>query len=113
MPPGNLDGWLALHRLPGLRPAIRTVDRAGAVSYSVYMSTTITIRAEESLRKALARKAAASGKTISELVREILEEALADRPMRVRAGHLKGRLDLSRKSSEPWRKRLRERNWRS
>jgi len=77
------------------------------------MSTTITVRADETLRNALAKKAALSGKTFSELVREILEEAVADRPIGVRAGHLKGRLELSRKSSEPWRKRLRERNWRS
>jgi hypothetical protein len=76
------------------------------------MSTTITIRAEEHLREALRRKAAASGKTVSELVREILEEALADRPLHVRAGHLKGRLRLPRKVSEPWRKHLRRRNWR-
>ena len=60
-----------------------------------------------------AKKAALSGKTLSELVREILEEALTDRPVGVRAGHLKGRLELPRKTSEPWRKRLRERNWRS
>ena len=77
------------------------------------MSTTITVRADQRLRNALAKKAALSGKTVSELVREILEEALADRPIGVRAGHLKGRLELPRKSSEAWRKRLRERNWRS
>jgi len=77
------------------------------------MSTTITIRAEESLREALAEKAAVCGKTVSELVREILEEALADRPVKLRAGHLRGKLNLSRRVSEPWRKRLRERNWRS
>jgi plasmid stability protein len=77
------------------------------------MSTTITIRAEESLRQALAKKAAVSGKTVSELVREILEEALAERPLKVRAGHLKGRLELPRKAPEAWRKVLRQRNWRS
>ena len=77
------------------------------------MSTTITIRADESLREALVKKAAISGKTVSELVREILEEALAARPIKVRAGHLKGRLELPRKVSEPWRKRLRQRNWRT
>jgi plasmid stability protein len=76
------------------------------------MSTTITIRADEPLRKVLDRKAAASGMTVSALVREILEEALTERPLRVRAGHLKGRLALPRKTSEPWRIRLRRRNWR-
>jgi hypothetical protein len=77
------------------------------------MSTTITIRTDELLREALDKRAAASGKTVSELVREILEEALADRPLHVRAGHLKGRLRLPRKASEPWRKHLRRQNWRS
>ncbi|MBI2317363.1 MAG: hypothetical protein HYU75_10250 [Betaproteobacteria bacterium] len=59
------------------------------------------------------RKAAACGKTVSELVREILEDALTDRPLRVGAGHLKGRLRLSRKTAERWRMLLRQRNWRS
>ena len=77
------------------------------------MSTTITIRAEKSLREALARKAALSGKTVSALVREILEEALMERPLKARSGHLKGRLELAREASEPWLKRLRQRNWRS
>ena len=77
------------------------------------MSTTITIRADEALREVLDKKAAASGKTVSELVREILEEALAETPLQFRAGHLKGRLRLSRKTSEQWRRHLRQRNWRT
>jgi hypothetical protein len=81
-------------------------------SYTVYMSTTITIRAGESLREVLDKKAAASGKSVSELVREILEEALAVTPLGIRTGHLKGRLTLPRKTSDPWRKRLRQGNWR-
>jgi len=108
--PGYARG-LALE--PILATTLDWFDGDLALSYSVYMSTTITIRAQESLRKALARKAAVSGKTVSELVREILEEALAVRPLKVRAGHLKGRLVLSRKAPEDWRKRLRQRNWRS
>jgi len=82
------------------------------LSYVVHMSTTITIRAGEPLREVLNRRAAATGKTVSELVREILESALAERPLRLRAGHLKGRLALPRKASEPWRRQLRQRNWR-
>jgi predicted DNA-binding protein len=77
------------------------------------MSTTITIRADEPLREVLDRKAAATGKTVSELVREILEEALAETTLQSRAGHLQGRLRLPRKASEPWRKNLRQRNWRT
>jgi hypothetical protein len=76
------------------------------------MNTTITIRTEASLRKALASKAAASGLTLSELVRQILEEALISRPLGARAGHLKGRLRLAGSSREPWREKLRQRNWR-
>ena len=83
------------------------------MSYTVHMSTTITIRTDESLRKALDKRATLAGKTISQLVREILEEAVADRPLSARAGHLKGRLRLPRKSSEPWIQHLRQRNWRS
>ena len=88
-------------------------DGARGLSYSVYMGTTITIRADESLREALDRRAAMSGKTVSQVVREILEDALADRPLKARAGHLKGRLTLPRKTAEPWRAQLRRRNWRS
>jgi len=60
------------------------------------MRTTITIRADESLRDALAERAQATGKTISELVREILEEALAERPLGPRIKHVRGRLELPR-----------------
>jgi hypothetical protein len=76
------------------------------------MSTTITVRAGKALRTALDRKAVASGRTVSELVREMLEEALAGRSLGARAGHLKGRLRLPRQLSEAWRERLRRHNWR-
>ena len=65
------------------------------------------------MREALAEKAAISGKTVSQLVREILEQALEERPLRYQAGHLKGRLVLAQKVSESWRERIRDRNWRS
>jgi hypothetical protein len=77
------------------------------------MSTTITIRASEQLKQALGGKAALSGKTVSELVREILEDAVGDRPLRLRVGHLRGRLGPLHPAAEPWRKRLRDRNWRT
>jgi plasmid stability protein len=92
--------------------SLRVLAVSLCVSYIVYMSTTITIRTDESLREALDKKAAASGKTVSELVREILEDALSEKPLQVRTGHLKGRLRL-RKASETWRKRLRQANWRT
>ena len=89
------------------------VDGGPKPSYAVHMRTTITIRADKTLREVLDKKAAASGKTVSELVREILEEALSEVPLQVRAGHLKGSLRLPRKASEPWRRHLRRSNWRS
>lgn len=76
------------------------------------MSTTITIRADESLRRELEERAAAVGKSLSELVREILRNAVAETPLEARAGHLRGRIDLRRPEPEPWRRELRERNWR-
>lgn len=77
------------------------------------MSTTLTVRTDEALREALASRAAASGKTISQLVREILENALSEQPVTTRAGHLKGKLKLPSKSGDEWRRQLQERNWRS
>jgi hypothetical protein len=77
------------------------------------MSTTITIRTDESLRAALTERAEAQGRTVSELVREILFEALRERSMEARAGRLKGRLRLAGTDDDAWRRRLRERNWRS
>jgi hypothetical protein len=76
------------------------------------MSKTLTVRTGEEIRDALQRRADAQGKTVSEVVREILEEALAERPLEHKAGHLKGRLELP-SSEDAWRKRLKERNWRS
>ena len=76
------------------------------------MTTTLTVRTDESLREALAKRAETSGKTVSQVVREILEAALRQRPVVARAGHLKGRLRLTSKSGDEWRRQLRERNWR-
>jgi plasmid stability protein len=73
---------------------------------------TITIRTEETLRNALEQRAAAQGKTLSQVAREILQDALAERPMAARVGHLKGRLELQRRSVESWRENLRNHNWR-
>ena len=88
-------------------------EEGNELSYVVHMSTTITIRTEESLREALERRADEEGKTISEVVREILLESLEERPVGQRAGQLKGRLKIPRRGKEAWRARLRERNWRS
>ncbi len=83
------------------------------MSYNVHVRTTITIRAEERLREELEERAAAQGKSLSRLVREILEAAVSVQPLGSRVGHLRGGLDLRRGGDEPWRRKLRERNWRS
>jgi len=76
------------------------------------MRTTITIRADEELRSGLEMRARAQGRSVSAVVREILRDALESRPLEARAGHLRGRLELPLDEEEPWRRELRERNWR-
>jgi plasmid stability protein len=86
------------------------------MSYTVHMgttSTTITVRTDEALRRDLEERAAAVGKSLSEVVREILEVAVSRQPVAGKVSHLRGRLRLPRSHSEPWRRELRERNWRS
>ncbi len=77
------------------------------------MRTTLTIRTDEALRKALEERAHAQGKTVSALAREILQNALDERPLELRTAHLRGRLQLRQPGAESWREALRERNWRS
>lgn len=75
------------------------------------MRKTITIRTDRRMREALERRAEESGSSMSEVVRSILEEALVDRPLEERVGHLRGAIALDA-SDVGWRDRLRERNWR-
>ena len=65
------------------------------------MRATLTIRADEKLRAALRKWAAIQGNTVSELAREILNEALQERPMLSGTGHLRGQLDLPSGISDP------------
>ena len=97
--------------------AVRITAKRTKLCTIVYMSTTITIRTEDLLRKRLEERAAATGTTLSALVREILENAVAERSLGRRAGHLKGRLTLpsdgpSNESSN-WENAIRNRNWRA
>lgn len=77
------------------------------------MSTTITIRAEPALRSLLEERAAATGKSISEVVREILERALGERPMGDRIRHLRGSFPRRHRRNDPWSRSIRARNWRA
>jgi predicted CopG family antitoxin len=76
------------------------------------MSTTITIRADAALREALAKRARLEHKSLSEVVREILEDALGERPLAERIQRLRGGLRVGEPTSD-WQRRIRERNWRS
>jgi plasmid stability protein len=77
------------------------------------MSTILTIRTDEALRDALAKRASAQGKSVSEVAREILRGALEERALEERTSHLKGRLRLGHKQTEAWRRTLRQHNWRA
>lgn len=79
------------------------------------MSTrlTLTIPTDEKLHEALQERAAMQGKTVPELAREILSEAVAERSLAERVGHLRGQLHLQKDASDSWRAHLRESNFRS
>jgi len=77
------------------------------------MSTTLTLRTDAALRRALTQRARTLGIGVSELVRAILTEALVARPLGTRTGPLRGRLALPRRPSEPLRARIRAHNWRT
>ena len=77
------------------------------------MSTTITVRADEKLRGELEKRAAALGKSLSDVVRDILEEAVSADSFGERTARLKGSLSLRKRATEPWRRQLRQHNWRS
>lgn len=75
------------------------------------MDKTLTIRLNHSQDEALTVRAKALGKTRSELVRDLIDSGLEERPMGRRIGHVKGRLDLASPKAG-WQRRIKERNWR-
>ena len=77
------------------------------------MTAKLSVRLGEPFREALRRRAAAQGKTISELVREILEAAVKESPIALRAGHLRGCLKPPTTDDDRWTQQLRRHNWRS
>jgi ribbon-helix-helix CopG family protein len=76
------------------------------------MTSTLTCRVDAELLEALRWEAALQNKTVSELVREILQQAVVKKSVGERVGHLRGRLTLTSETADPWRQQLRERNWR-
>lgn len=84
------------------------------VSYVVLqwgVNRTLTIRLDEEQDEALAGRAHGLGKTKSELVRDLIDQAISNQPMGRRVGHVKGRVALPR-AHAGWRRALKERNWR-
>ena len=75
------------------------------------MDKTLTIRLDDGQDEALAQRAKVLGKTKSELVRELIERSLRERPLGERIGHLKGHLDLPSPRAG-WQRRIKDRNWR-
>ncbi|HET8699507.1 MAG TPA: hypothetical protein VFO94_18630, partial [Gammaproteobacteria bacterium] len=75
-------------------------------------STTITIRANQALRDALVKRARAEHKTVSHVVREILEDSLVERPLGERLGKLRGNLRVAEPAGS-WQREIRKRNWRA
>jgi hypothetical protein len=67
---------------------------------------------DEGLREALEARGREQGKPLSEVAREILGNALEERPLEIRTGPLQGSLSLGKRTPAPWREELRHRNWR-
>jgi predicted DNA-binding protein len=79
------------------------------------METTLTFRLPKTQRDALKRRAAAEGRSESALVREIIEREINRGFDFERVRHLVGSLASPSKhrKKDPWRKQIREHNWRS
>jgi hypothetical protein len=75
------------------------------------MDKTLTIRLDQTQDEALTRRAKELGKTRSELVRELIERGLEEKPLGLRIGHLKGILDLP-EPKDALRRRIKSHNWR-
>ena len=75
------------------------------------MSTTLTIRTDQELKDALEQRARSQDKTVSQVAREILIQALTERPLVERIGHLRGMLRLDPEpAADDWRRQMSARN---
>ncbi len=77
------------------------------------MGATLTVRTGDRLDVAVRSLARSQGLSLSELVRQILEDAVDDLSLAQRAGHLGGRLKLEANAADRWRSQIRERSWRT
>ena len=85
----------------------------GRLSYTVHMSTTLTIRVDPAFKDALQEQAKRRGLPLSRYVRELLEKGMTPTPMRDRTGHLRGAITMPTTPEGSWTVKLRERNWRT
>ena len=76
------------------------------------MGATVTVRLDDRQQKAVADAARRERKSVSAIIREALDRTLTERPISTRAGHLKGRVRLSRSKRPAWRDAIRAHNWR-
>jgi len=79
------------------------------------MTGSLTIRLSAAQRKALRARAAAAGKTESEIVRDAVDRELrAKRPLGERIGKYLGCLDVDPGAAggDAWRDHIRRMNWR-
>jgi Ribbon-helix-helix protein, copG family len=75
------------------------------------MDTTLTVRLGRAQDEQLTARAKVTGQTRSELVRDLIDRGLEERPLGRRIGHLKGRLDVPPPKAG-WPRRIKGRNWR-
>jgi predicted DNA-binding protein len=79
------------------------------------MDTTLTIRLSAAQREALRRRAAAEKRSESSLVRELIDRGMTGGFDFEQVKHLVGSVTSKPRhwDNDPWRKHIRERNWRS
>jgi predicted DNA-binding protein len=82
--------------------------------YLLVMETTLTIRLPAKQREALRRRAAAEKRSESAVVRDLIERELQRGFDFDNVRHLVGRIASPPRhwDKDPWRKHIRQRNWR-
>lgn len=93
---------------------IERVCLARRLTFAYCSRVTITFRIDEQRRGALRKRAAALGKSESELLRDLIDREISMPTVAERAGKLIGSLALDPKriDSDSWRKTIRQNNWR-
>ncbi|NBV20505.1 MAG: hypothetical protein EBS05_00695 [Proteobacteria bacterium] len=76
------------------------------------MDATLTLRLDGALRRKLRARAVALKVSEAEVVRQALNREVNPEPFGKRIANLRGVLRLPRTCDDPWREKIRERNWR-